>query len=98
MNIAHDLLAAGLDVVLADRKPKPNGTDGESGSTCFLQGDLSDKKFVIELVETVRHRFGRLDYLVNTTGVLWFDQMPHLQPSISTSGIEYSKLILNLSY
>ena len=26
------------------------------------------------MVETVRQRFGRLDYLVNTTGVLWFDQ------------------------
>ena len=24
--------------------------------------------------ETAWHRFGRLDYLVNTTGVLWFDQ------------------------
>mgnify|MGYP003319728875 CR=1 FL=1 len=74
LNIAHDLLAAGLDVVLADRKPKPDGIDGEYGNTFFLQGDLSDEKFVIELVETARQRFGRVDYLVNTTGVLWFDQ------------------------
>ena len=70
LNVAHGLLAVGLDVVLADRKPKPDGIDGGSGSAFFLQGDLSDEKFVIELVETVRQRFGRLDYLVNTTGVL----------------------------
>ena len=74
LNIAHDLLAAGLDVVLADEKPEPANIDGKSGSAFFLQGDLSDEKFVIELVETARQRFGRLDYLVNTTGVLWFDQ------------------------
>ena len=29
---------------------------------------------MIELVETARQRFGRVDYLVNTTGVLWFHQ------------------------
>jgi 3-oxoacyl-[acyl-carrier protein] reductase len=74
LNIAHDLLAADLDVVLADEKPEPADIDGGSGSAIFLQGDLSDEKFVIELVEAVRQRFGRLDYLVNTTGVLWFDR------------------------
>jgi 3-oxoacyl-[acyl-carrier protein] reductase len=74
LNIARDLLAAGLGVVLADKKPEPADIDDGSGNTFFLQGDLSDETFVIELVETVRQRFGRLDYLVNTTGVLWFDQ------------------------
>jgi len=74
LNIAGDLLAAGLDVVLADCKPESPDIDRGPGSACFLQGDLTDEKFVIELVETARKRFGRLDYLVNTTGVLWFDQ------------------------
>jgi 3-oxoacyl-[acyl-carrier protein] reductase len=74
LNIARDLLAAGLDVVLADKKSEPADIDGGSGNAVFLQGDLSDETFVIELVETVRRRFGRLDYLVNSTGVLWFEQ------------------------
>ena len=74
LNIARDLLGVGLDVILADRKPEPADIDIGSGRACFIQGDLSDENVVIELVETVRQRFGRLDYLVNTTGVLWFEQ------------------------
>ena len=65
LNIAHDLLAAGLDVVLADRKPKP------------------DDVLVASITWSIR---------LVCSGLI---KTPHLRPSISTSGIEYLKLISN---
>jgi NAD(P)-dependent dehydrogenase (short-subunit alcohol dehydrogenase family) len=37
LNIAYDLLAVGLDVVLSDRKPKPDDIDSGSGSAFFYK-------------------------------------------------------------
>ena len=71
--IAHGLRAAGAKVAVADLEPgrtdPPDSTD-----TLQLTGDLSDQGFVDQAFERTLDRFGRLDYLVNTTGVLWFER------------------------
>jgi 3-oxoacyl-[acyl-carrier protein] reductase len=69
--IARDLMAAGAEVGLADLKAAPEDL---SGGNLYHQGDLTDPAFVAQAVEETVARFGRLDYLVNTTGVLWFDR------------------------
>ncbi len=69
--IAKDLIAAGAEVGLADLKAAPpNIPDGH----LYHQGDLTDPAFVARAVAETVARFGRLDYLVNTAGVLWFDR------------------------
>ena len=71
LTIATDLIAAGADVVLADLKPAPDGIPEGPGRHRYLQGDLTDEAFVRRAVEAAAAGFGRLDYLVNATGVLW---------------------------
>ena len=44
------------------------------GSAAYHQGDLTDDGFVAGVVAATVAAHGRLDYLVNTTGVLWFDR------------------------
>ncbi|MFQ5792531.1 MAG: SDR family NAD(P)-dependent oxidoreductase [Acidobacteriota bacterium] len=74
LNIANDLIAEGAHVVLADIKPKPDEIRNGPGRSAYCCGDLSDEMFVGEVVEGVVKSFGRLDYLVNSLGVLWFDR------------------------
>ena len=74
LNIANDLIAEGARVCLADVKPKPEGISEGPGSHRYHQGDLSDETEVGKAVAETVAAFGRLDYLVNTTGVLWFDR------------------------
>lgn len=72
LNIANDLIAEGAHVVLADLKPEPDGIRTGPGQSVYFQGDLSDEAFVGSVVEGCVGKFGRLDYLVNTLGVLLF--------------------------
>lgn len=74
LNIANDLVAAGADVALVDRKPEPSGITGGPGRHIYLEGDLSDEDFVRGAVDETVKAFGSLRYLVNTVGVLWFDR------------------------
>ncbi len=74
LNIANDLIAAGARVTLADIKPEPDGIADGPGSAAYHQGDLTDDGFVAGVVAATVAAHGRLDYLVNTTGVLWFDR------------------------
>ena len=74
LNIANDLIAAGAHVALADLKPEPDGIAGGPGRAAYHQGDVTDEGFVKEVVAATVAAHGRLDYLVNTTGVLWFDR------------------------
>lgn len=74
LNIACDLLAAGCSVTLLDLKDEPAGLhdrDG-AGQACYLQGDVGDDAVVAKACAETASRFGRLDYLVNAAGVLWF--------------------------
>jgi NAD(P)-dependent dehydrogenase (short-subunit alcohol dehydrogenase family) len=74
LNIANDLIAAGAHVALTDLKPEPDGITGGPGSAAYHQGDVTDEGFVAGVVAATVAAHGRLDYLVNTTGVLWFDR------------------------
>jgi 3-oxoacyl-[acyl-carrier protein] reductase len=72
LNIANDLISEGAHVCLADIKPRPEAVREGPGESLFCQGDLSSENFVGSTVEQTVERFGRLDCLVNTVGVLWF--------------------------
>ena len=72
LNIASDLIAAGAGVALADIKDEPAGIAEGPGRHHYHQGDLSDEAFVKTAIGETVAAFGRLDHLVNTTGVLWF--------------------------
>ena len=71
LNIANDLARAGAEVTVMDVKPAP--ADIESG-VHYHEGDATDEAFVKSAIEAAAERTGRLDILVNTTGVLWFDR------------------------
>jgi NAD(P)-dependent dehydrogenase (short-subunit alcohol dehydrogenase family) len=72
LNIANDLISEGAHVCLADIKPQPDTIRDGPGTSFYCQGDLSTEDFVKSAVGQTVERFGRLDYLVNTVGVLWF--------------------------
>ena len=70
--IARALLARGAFVAMADLKPAPDDLAAESNRHAYRQGDLTDEPFVAGAIGDWAKRHGRLDFLVNTTGVLWF--------------------------
>jgi NAD(P)-dependent dehydrogenase (short-subunit alcohol dehydrogenase family) len=68
LQIARDLLAAGAKVTALDVKERP----GEIEGAAYAQGDVSDERFVAGAIGATVAETGRLDYLVNAAGVLWF--------------------------
>jgi NAD(P)-dependent dehydrogenase (short-subunit alcohol dehydrogenase family) len=78
LNIANDLIGAGAKVALIDIKDRPGdiasgpGAAAGAGEGTYHQGDATDEAFVERVVTETVAAHGRLDYLVNTTGVLWF--------------------------
>ncbi len=74
LNIANDLIAAGAHVALVDLKPRPDAVAMRPGSAVYHQGDATDEAFVERVIGATVEAHGGLDYLVNTTGVLWFDR------------------------
>jgi len=76
LNIARDLLAVGARVTMFDAKPAPEGLDAgpTSESARYVQGDLTDEPAVARAMAETVAEHGRLDYLVNAAGVLWFDR------------------------
>jgi 3-oxoacyl-[acyl-carrier protein] reductase len=68
LQIARDLLAAGARVTGLDVKDRP----GELEGAAYAQGDVSDERFVAGAIGAAFAESGRLDYLVNAAGVLWF--------------------------
>jgi NAD(P)-dependent dehydrogenase (short-subunit alcohol dehydrogenase family) len=68
LQIARDLLAAGARVTGLDVKDRP----GELEGAAYAQGDVSDERFVAGAIGATFAEGGRLDYLVNAAGVLWF--------------------------
>src|SRR5277367_521289 len=64
-------LAEGARVVVADRDPSIQGEVAAAGSDgVFASLDVRDPAGWAALVETSRHRFGRVDVLVNCAGIL----------------------------
>jgi NAD(P)-dependent dehydrogenase (short-subunit alcohol dehydrogenase family) len=68
LQIARDLLEAGAKVTGIDVKDRPAELEGAA----YAQGDVSDERFVAGTIGAAFAGSGRLDYLVNAAGVLWF--------------------------
>lgn len=72
--IALDLMAAGADVALIDVRQAPLPEGAGPGRARTATGSITDPGFVNAAVAGAHEAFGRLDYLVNAAGVLWFDR------------------------
>jgi NAD(P)-dependent dehydrogenase (short-subunit alcohol dehydrogenase family) len=72
LNIAQDLLRAGAAVTLLDVKARPAFADAVAAKATYVQGDVAREPVVGEAIAAAFRRHGRLDYLVNAAGVLWF--------------------------
>ncbi len=70
--IANHLIGRGVNVCMADVKPKPDEMVAGKGKSIYVRGDLSDAESVDTIVQRTLDEFGRIDYLANTVGVLWF--------------------------
>ncbi len=71
--IADMILTAGGSVIMLDLKPEPEGLGGAPDRRLYAQGDIRDRTFVDATIAAGAERFGRIDYLANVAGVLWFD-------------------------
>ncbi len=74
LQIADMILDAGGSVIMIDVKPEPDEFCGTPEQRLYAQGDLTDRDFVTATIEAGASRFGRIDYLANVAGVLWFDR------------------------
>ena len=74
LNIAIDLLDREVNVSMVDLKPQPDSLNEGIGRAQYFQGDVTDETFVKDFTHQTVSKFGRLDYLVNAAGVLWFGQ------------------------
>jgi 3-oxoacyl-[acyl-carrier protein] reductase len=74
LQIASDLVSAGAHVTMLDLKDEPDGIPSGPGTHRYIKGDVTDEDFVKRAVDETVKAHGRLDHLVNTTGVLWFDR------------------------
>lgn len=70
--IATALLNAGAAVTALDIKPCPTELATAGDMLIYAQGDLTDSAFVDKAIGDAAEARGRLDYLVNVAGVLWF--------------------------
>jgi NAD(P)-dependent dehydrogenase (short-subunit alcohol dehydrogenase family) len=70
--VARGILTAGGAVAMIDVKPEPEDLGRFGGRVLYAQGDLTDESFVRRTIDAAAERFGRLDYLANIAGVLWF--------------------------
>jgi len=69
--IARGLLAGGVHVTMIDLK-KERPADLPIDRALYLIGDVTDETFIYKAAAHAFHETGRLDYLVNAAGVLWF--------------------------
>ncbi len=70
--IALSLAKAGAAVTAIDVKPYPDSLKAAGLKVDYAQGDLRDGAFVEKAIAAAYARSGRLDYLANVAGVLWF--------------------------
>lgn len=71
LSLAEKMLAAGASVLAIDLKEKPQSL--KEGKKClYAKGDLTDPAFVNHAFAEAYEKFGRIDYLANVAGVLWF--------------------------
>lgn len=73
--IAQALLADGANVTLVDIKgAEMDGAAATDGIARIATGSITDRDFVSSTIADTHEAFGRIDYLVNAAGVLWFDR------------------------
>ncbi|HYD24580.1 MAG TPA: SDR family NAD(P)-dependent oxidoreductase [Croceibacterium sp.] len=72
--VARSLAQAGAAVTAIDRKPCPDSLKALGGTLTFAEGDLRNQAFVEKVLGETAAKHGRLDYLANIAGVLWFDR------------------------
>ncbi len=85
LNIANDLIEAGANVALADVKPKPDEIRDGPGRHIYCEINLTAADAVKAAIGETVAAFGRLDYLVNTTGVLWLERdvsLVYMEPEV----------------
>lgn len=70
--ISETILKAGGAVIMIDLKPEPEALSGAPDKRFYAQGDVTDPEFVSRVIDEGAARFGRIDYLANVAGVLWF--------------------------
>jgi 3-oxoacyl-[acyl-carrier protein] reductase len=70
--VARGILTAGGAVAMVDVKPEPGDLGRFGERALYVQGDLTEEGFVRRTIDAAAMRFGRLDYLANVAGVLWF--------------------------
>ena len=73
LNIARDLLAGGARVTMIDLK-RERPPDLPVDRALYLIGDVTEETFIYKAIAHAFHETGRLDYVVNAAGVLWFDR------------------------
>ncbi|MFD8895892.1 SDR family oxidoreductase [Streptomyces sp. NPDC059566] len=66
--IARSFLAAGADVIVCARRPPDREVAADGRKAAFTPVDLRDPAAVHAFFDTVAHRHGRLDCLVNNAG------------------------------
>lgn len=74
LEVACQLIQRGVNVCLADIKPRPDGIAEGPGKSIYVQADLSLEAAVEDTMNRARQELGHIDYLVNTLGVLWLDK------------------------
>ena len=74
LEVANRVLDAGGSTIMIDVKAQPGDLRGDDSHRYYAQGDLTDPGFVDASIEEGARRFGRIDYLANIAGVLWFDR------------------------
>ncbi len=74
LEIANGILSTGGSTILIDVKPQPDTLYHAPDRCLYAQGDLTDDAFVTDTINAGAARFGRIDYLANVAGVLWFDR------------------------
>jgi NAD(P)-dependent dehydrogenase (short-subunit alcohol dehydrogenase family) len=72
--IARMLLAGGAQVTGLDLKPRPEALGEGPGGGAYVELDLTHEGAVVAAMAAAFKGYGRLDYLVNAAGVLWFDR------------------------
>lgn len=72
--LAETIIASGGNVLMIDVKPQPEVTIGNAAQWVYARGDLTDNAFVTNAIDDAAERFGRIDFLANVAGVLWFDR------------------------
>lgn len=72
--IARALVEAGGTVTAIDLKPCPESLAKLGDKVRYAEGDLTDQAFVERTIADAAKAHGRIDYLANVAGVLWFDR------------------------